>query len=771
MFREDFVWGVADSAYQVEGRDEKDGCGKIVWDTFAEEGHVFDGQSCGDACDHLHRYKEDFALMRSLGVKNYRFSINWARVLPEGTGKVNPAGIAFYKDVLRELKKNGITPYLTMFHWEYPQALQDKGGWLNPESIEWFEEYAKVVAENFSEDCQHFFTFNEPQCFVGLGHLRGEHAPGLKLPYKDTFQIAHNVLKAHGKAVLALRKYAKRPILIGYAPTCGVALPATNRPEDVEAARETYFGLCNPMDNWTWNVAWFNDPVFLGKYPEEGLKRFAEYLPEITPEDMELISQPLDFMGQNVYNGYTVRRGVDGSVEYVDRYKGFPKTAIGWPVTPECLYWSCKFLYERYHMPIYITENGMSCHDEVSLDGKVHDPNRIDFLEKYIAQVQRAVEEGIDIRGYFLWTFLDNFEWANGYNERFGLVHVDYRTQKRTVKDSAYWYRQVMETNGASLLVNQTAREILYLEPVLKDVIWGGTRLGEEFGYEVKSDAVGECWGVSAHPNGDCKIKNGTYKGMTLSQLYKERRELFGGGKGEEFPLLVKIIDAKADLSIQVHPDDTYARRVEKVPYGKTECWYIMDCSEGAELVIGHHAKDKDDLKRMIAEDKYEELIRLVPVKKGDMIQINPGTVHAIKGGFLILETQQNSDITYRVYDYNRMVDGKPRKLHVQQSIDVINTPDESYKTSIHRASQMEKNTMTQLAESPYYKVWKLEVQGKCTISQEFPFLIVSVLEGNGILEGSFVQKGDHLVIPNGYGKVELYGEMELMVSTTKEEV
>lgn len=313
-------------------------------------------------------------------------------------------------------------------------------------------------------------------------------------------------------------------------------------------------------------------------------------------------------------------------------------------------------------------------------------------------------------------------------------------------------------------------REILFLEPVLKDVIWGGTRLGEEFGYPVKSHAVGECWGVSAHPNGDCVVKSGTYKGMTLSQLYKENRELFGNCKGEEFPLLVKIIDAKADLSIQVHPDDTYAREVEKVPYGKTECWYIMDCSEDAELVIGHHAKDKEELERMIAQDKYEELIRLIPVKKGDMIQIDPGTVHAIKGGFLILETQQNSDITYRVYDYNRMVDGKPRELHVQQSIDVITTPDESYKTAIRKASSIMPNTLTELADSSYYKVWKLDVQGSCTLMQAYPFLIASVLEGNGMVDGSAVKKGDHMVIPAGYGQVEFSGNMELILSTAKEE-
>ncbi len=397
MFSEDFVWGVADSSCQVEGRTPEDGSGATVWDAFCDAGGVYEGHRIGLACDRVHRYKEDFAMMKAMGIKSYRFSVNWARILPKGIGEVNQQGIDYYKDMIREMKKNGIEPYFTMFHWEYPQALQERGGWLNPDCVEWFAEYARVIAENFSEDCTYFFTMNEPQCFVGLGHLSGVHAPGLKLSYKDTFQIAHNALKAHGAAVINLRKYAKKPILVGYAPTCSVQLPATEKPEDIEAAREAYFGFTSPMSNWTWNVSWFSDPVFLGKYPEEGLKKFAEYLPEITEEDMRLISQPLDFMGQNVYNGNYVRRGEDGSIEYLPHYHGFPKTATKWPVTPECLYWSCKFLYERYHMPIYITENGMACHDNVSLDGRVHDADRINFLDRYLAQVQRAVDDGINV--------------------------------------------------------------------------------------------------------------------------------------------------------------------------------------------------------------------------------------------------------------------------------------------------------------------------------------------------------------------------------------
>lgn len=768
MFRDDFVWGVASSAYQVEGRDPEDGCGKNIWDTFAEEGRILDGKDAYTACDHMHRYKEDYKLMKLLGIKAYRFSMSWARILPEGTGKVNEKAIAMYRDMILSMKENGIEPYITMYHWEFPQALQDKGGWLNEDVIQWFGEYAKVVAENFSDICEYFITLNEPECFVGLGHLSGVHAPGLKLPYKDVFKIAHNALRAHGQAVINLRKYASRPIKVGYAPTCGMAYPATDSPEDIEAARKTLFGFHQPMDNWTWNVAWFNDPVFLGKYPEEGLKKFAEYLPEITDEDMKLISQPLDFMGQNIYNGYMMRQGEDGEPEYVDREAGAAKTAAGWPVTPECFYYGVKFLYERYHLPLYITENGMSCHDDVSLDGRVHDPNRQNFLDLYISALQRANDDGADVRGYFLWTFLDNFEWDKGYTERFGIVYVDFKTQKRIVKDSAFWYQKIIGSNGRELTVNKKTRPILFLNPVFKEMIWGGNQLAEKFGYEIPSDKTGECWAVSAHPNGDCTVREGEYAGRKLSELFKEEPELFGNLPLDRFPLLIKIIDAKADLSIQVHPDDAYAKVHENGSLGKTECWYILDCPEDATLVVGHNAGSREELKEMIDQKRWSELIREVPVKKGDFIQINPGTVHAIKGGLMILETQQNSDITYRVYDYDRLSNGKPRELHVQQSIDVITVPAPSAEDSVSHAADLPANTMNELIACDYYKVYKLTVTEPVSFEQEHPFLIMSVIEGEGLVNGQMIRKGDHFILPSGFGKVELQGDMTLIASSVK---
>lgn len=769
MFPENFAWGVASSAYQIEGREKEDGAGVCIWDTFAKEGRIYEGQNAEVSCDHIHRYKEDFALMRLLGVKHYRFSLSWARILPEGTGAVNQKAIALYRDMIQEMKKNGITPYITLFHWEFPQALQDKGGWLNRESFAWFEEYARVVAENFSDLCEYFITFNEPQCFIGLGNLTGVHAPGLKRSIRDTFRMTHHMLMAHGKAVIALRKYAKRPIQVGYAPTCGVAYPYSKEEKDIEAAKKVYFGLDNDMDNWTWNVGWFSDPVFLGSYPQEGIERFRDYLPEITEEDMELISQPLDFMGQNIYNGYQIRAGENGEPEYVKRAPGISKTASQWPVTPECLYWGVKFLYERYQTPIYITENGMSCHDMVSADGKVHDQNRIDFLDTYLSKLSEVFEEGIDLRGYFAWTFLDNFEWEKGYNERFGLVYVDFATQKRIPKDSAYWYQKVMETNGGCLSgceKNKGSREILFLNPVFTHNIWGGSRLKEDFHYPVTGDDIGECWGIAAHPNGDCTVKEGTYAGRTLSELWKTEPQLFGNVDKDRFPLLIKIIDAKDDLSIQVHPDDAYAKVHENGSLGKTECWYIMDCPKDASLVIGHNANTKEELADMIHGGKWKELIREIPVKKGDFIQIDPGTVHAIKGGLMILETQQNSDITYRVYDYDRLTDGKPRELHVEKSIDVITVPAKSVEDSVIGTEDVPKNELHSLYSCGFYQVFELDLEGKTAFGQEYPFLLMSVLEGDGLLNGQLVKKGDHLILPAGFGKVEMQGKLKAICST-----
>lgn len=450
-FAKDFVWGAATSSYQIEGAAQEDGKGQHVWDVFVKEpGHIAEGHTGDRACDHYHLFREDIKLMKEMGLMAYRFSIDWSRILPEGVGRVNEKGIAFYSELIDILLQYGIEPYITLYHWELPYALHQRGGWMNPQMVEWFGEYAKLVAERFSDRVKYFFTLNEPQCFVGLGFLTGEHAPGIKAPLKDTFAMAHHVLKAHGRAVQMLRQYGKQDLVIGYAPTGSMCYPETEREEDVEAARQMIFSMPQEDRNWTWNVAWWSDPILLGHYPEKEFACYEKYLPKITDDDMKLIAEPIDIYGQNIYNGRCIRMGKDGKPEEVPRYVGFPRTAINWPVTPECLYWGPKFLYERYKKPIYITENGLSCHDVVSLDKKVHDPNRIDFLARYLHELKRAAEE-VDLRGYFHWSLMDNFEWAKGYTERFGLIYVDYRTQERIFKDSAYWYRDVIRKNGEDL--------------------------------------------------------------------------------------------------------------------------------------------------------------------------------------------------------------------------------------------------------------------------------------------------------------------------------
>lgn len=313
--------------------------------------------------------------------------------------------------------------------------------------------------------------------------------------------------------------------------------------------------------------------------------------------------------------------------------------------------------------------------------------------------------------------------------------------------------------------MNQENIPILFLKPVMKQMIWGGKRLETEFGYEIPNDNTGECWAVSAHPNGDCTVRNGLYQGKKLSGLWAEYPALFGNTQKDRFPLLVKIIDAKEDLSIQVHPNDSYAEKYENGSLGKTECWYILDCEEDSKLVIGHNAKSKEELRSMIETGKWSALIREIPVKKGDFLQIDPGTIHAIKGGIMILETQQNSDITYRVYDYDRCTDGKLRELHIEKSIDVITVPAKPLEDSIQKSTNQQVNQMNLLIACDYYKVWKLDVTEQVSIQQEYPFLICSLIAGEGWIDGQAIHKGDHFILPAEYGEFKMSGNMQLIMS------
>lgn len=450
-FSKDFIWGAATSAYQIEGSLGDNNKGLNIWDIFCKQpGKVYGAQTGEIACDHYHLYKKDIAIMKEIGLKAYRFSIDWSRVLPSGTGKVNPTGIEFYNNLVDSLLEAGIEPVITMYHWEMPYEIYKKGGWLNDNCVEWFGEYAKLIAETFSDRVKYFITLNEPQTFINLGYVTGVHAPGLKLSMKDTLQMSHNVMKAHGRAVQNLRAFAKQPIKIGYAPCGEFSYPLTNKPADIEAARRLSFDV-NPDDNdWAWNIAWWSDPVMLGHYPESALVRYEKDLPKITAEDLKLISEPIDIYCQNIYHGKPTIMNEAGNPEHVNFPAGSPITDMNWPITPESIYWGPKFLYERYKKPIMITENGLSTHDFISLDNKVHDHDRMNFLHRYLNELKKVADE-IELIGYFQWSLLDNFEWACGYEERFGLVYTDYKTQERTIKDSAYWYKKVIDTNGESL--------------------------------------------------------------------------------------------------------------------------------------------------------------------------------------------------------------------------------------------------------------------------------------------------------------------------------
>lgn len=448
-FSKDFLWGASSAAYQIEGAWNEGGKGLNIWDVLSEKpGIMAHGESGKTASDHYHHWREDVAMMKEIGLKSYRFSISWSRILPEGCGKINEKGIKFYSDLVDELIKAGITPLITLYHWDLPYSLYEKGGWKNPDIVRWFSDYVRVVVEALSDRVEYWITINEPQMFVGLGYLIGAHAPFEKNDPGQLIAVSHNVLKAHGAAVKTIRQYAKRIPKIGMAPTGDVYLPRDLSPESIEAAREKSFGF-NPYA-FTMENAWWADPVFLGHYPQKAYELYPEEMKIVTEEDLKLISQPLDFYGFNAYNGTTTyQEDQSGYTEY--GYQGSPKTECGWDVTPGVLYWSPRFLYERYKTPLLITENGMAGMDWVSLDGKVHDMQRIDFLHRYLLELKRAVEDGIPVLGYSCWSIMDNLEWNRGYDMRFGLIYVDYRTQKRTIKDSAYWYGNVIASNGRNL--------------------------------------------------------------------------------------------------------------------------------------------------------------------------------------------------------------------------------------------------------------------------------------------------------------------------------
>lgn len=449
QFPADFVWGVASSSYQVEGGFDEGGRGLSVWDALCRRpGAIENGDTGERACDQHGRYAEDAQLMQTLGAHAYRFSISWPRVLPEGAGRVSAAGIGYYERLVDALLERDVQPWVTLFHWDFPLDLFHRGGWLSPDSPKWFADYTALVVDRLSDRVSHWMTINEPQVFIGHGHLDGTHAPGMRYSLADALLATHHALLAHGHGVRAIRARARTSPTIGWAPVGDTRIPASDAPEDVEAARRGMFSM-RTGPGWVFNNTWFSDPVVLGRYPEDGLRLFGRDVPRFSDADLETIQQELDFYGVNIYQATTVSAAA--APHGVPRAPGFPQTMFRWPVTPEALYWGPKLLHERYGLPIYITENGLASMDWVHADGKVHDQGRIDFVARYLHALRRAIADGADVRGYFHWSIMDNFEWAEGYRQRFGLVYVDFETLERIPKDSFAWYRGVIESNGASL--------------------------------------------------------------------------------------------------------------------------------------------------------------------------------------------------------------------------------------------------------------------------------------------------------------------------------
>src|SRR5271170_4561339 len=459
-FPKGFHWGASTSAMQVEGSPYADGGGRSIWGAFeAKPGNIKDGSTNWVADGEYHRYAEDIGHMSDLGIDAYRFSISWPRVLPQGKGQPNEAGLGYYDKVIDALLAAKITPFVTVFHFDYPEALQQQGGWLNPDSSTWLADYAHLVASRFSDRVDNWLTINEPNIAWGFGAEAGAMPPGLKLDCAGLAQGCHNLLLGHGRSVQAIRAAAKRPVSVGL-PFAGMfSLPASPSRQDVAAARTESFSVekraiipLQPAMTMM-NNSWWLDPIYLGHYPAAGYKLFPSAEKLATPADMRIIHQPVDYCGVNLYFAPTVKAGADGKPETVPDSPTAPRSHYGWAITPDLLYWAPKFLAERYHKPILITENGISLADAPSPDGKVHDPQRTAFLNDYLGAYKRAHQEGIPLAGYLHWSLLDNWEFTQGYLERFGLIYVDRQTQQRIVKDSAYRYKEIIQTNGADLPV------------------------------------------------------------------------------------------------------------------------------------------------------------------------------------------------------------------------------------------------------------------------------------------------------------------------------
>jgi beta-glucosidase len=443
-FPKDFLWGTATSSYQIEGAVNEDGRGRSIWDTFTHTpGKIEDGSNGDRANEHFHRYKEDVRLIKDLGVKAYRFSIAWPRVFPEGTGAPNPKGLDFYNRLLDELLANGIEPYATLYHWDLPQALQDRvGGWQSSDTSKAFADYAGYVAERLSDRVKNFFTLNEAGRFLNFGYGWGIDAPGLNLPLAELNQTRHHVVLGHGLAVQAIRASARAGTKVGPAENISTCVPAINTPENIRATematRELNAGLLGVM--------------LEGKYTEGYLEYAGAAAPKFTAEELKIIGSPNDFVGLNIYapQFYIVASDRKPGWAVLPFPTSFPHMNSEWlRIGPEVIYWAPRIAAKLWNIDtIYISENGTSSEDKLRADGKVYDLDRISFLRNYLTQLQRATSEGVPVRGYFLWSLMDNFEWVYGYEKRFGLYHVDFETQARVPKLSADFFRDVVARNA-----------------------------------------------------------------------------------------------------------------------------------------------------------------------------------------------------------------------------------------------------------------------------------------------------------------------------------
>lgn len=438
VFPKEFRWGVATASCQIEGSPAKLGLGESNWDVFSKRPDaVFKEHRPLHASFHVEHLEADLDLLAELGVSTYRFSLSWPRILPEGIGASSDIGLAFYDRLIDGLHKRHIEPCLTLFHWDTPAALEAQGGFRNPAMVGWFTNYVELVARRFGDRVRRFLTLNEPHAFIEGGLRHGRHAPGHSLPLSEVVLAARHALLCHGRATQVLRSQVK-DAFVSAAPVLIAATPASDSEADYEAARLYTFE--RKTDELRSSAFWM-DPLYGNSFSESAFSALGAAALCFSDRDLTEICQPLDAVGMNLYDTVLVRAGGPQGFELVKRGPGYPITAFQWPITPEGHYYGPRLAFERYRKPIWITENGLSCRDFVALDGKVHDAERVDFIDRHLTELAKAISRGIPVEAYLHWSLLDNFEWNHGYRERFGLVYVDYEAGERTAKDSFFAFR------------------------------------------------------------------------------------------------------------------------------------------------------------------------------------------------------------------------------------------------------------------------------------------------------------------------------------------